>query len=137
MNEEGFSVSGQILAGSQYQDLPKKYNAKEIMPFTCLTQWALGNFRTIDELLKGRKASKGDPGMPGLEEMIVFHPMPAFGAVNIHWMINDSNGRNIVLEYFSHFICFLYVFQRFLSVSNVTFLKWFVFKVRRWQDECQ
>ena len=90
MNEAGLSVEALYLPGeTTYQTVPAGADAHAI-PYFEMGDWILSNFKTIDEVRAALPTvyAFAQP-IPGKENIIF----------PLHFIINDANGKSIVVEY--------------------------------------
>jgi len=88
INEEGLSVEGLWLPGTQYQNVAKSQTAKAIN-IGSLGAWILGSFSKVDEV---KEAVKGVRVWGSMVPQLKMEPP-------MHLAVHDAQGKNIVIEF--------------------------------------
>lgn len=96
MNENGFSISAQILHQSIYQSSKNNYNNKEIIYFNDLVVYALSNFDNVNDFKNGLKDILVIN--PFIENKIINNKIK-LREVGCHWICYDRFGNSMVVEY--------------------------------------
>jgi len=92
MNEKGLSVSALAFTHSKYSPESTYASAGTKICYPNFVYWALGKFATIHELELAMKKN---------DFVMMDHDDKHFG-LQFHWSVQDSTGRDVVIEYNYH-----------------------------------
>jgi choloylglycine hydrolase len=85
INEFGLTVSTHTFVSAKYQ--PFKFEKRNVA-FMYFLPWALGNFKSTDDLINSLR-----------HNVSVFDPLEGDNQIKYHWAVTDSFGKSYVIEY--------------------------------------
>eukprot|EP00008_Paramoeba_atlantica_P007002 CAMPEP_0201489084 /NCGR_PEP_ID=MMETSP0151_2-20130828/21011_1 /ASSEMBLY_ACC=CAM_ASM_000257 /TAXON_ID=200890 /ORGANISM="Paramoeba atlantica, Strain 621/1 / CCAP 1560/9" /LENGTH=351 /DNA_ID=CAMNT_0047874557 /DNA_START=132 /DNA_END=1187 /DNA_ORIENTATION=- len=88
MNEFGLTVSTHTFVSAVYQPISF---VKRNVAFLYFCPWALGNFKTADELVDALR-----------NNVSVIDPVEGIDHIKFHWGVTDQFGKSYVIEYVDH-----------------------------------